>query len=320
MPQVHLALGSYYWLGHLDYDTALREYAIAEAGLPNHSDVLVPRAVLRLRQGKPDEGFADLEKARQLDPGAANIAYECAFNRDFARDFARAETFYDRAIALLPDYSYPYYWKAGLYLRWEGSTQKARAVLDEARTMGLTDDPLLLRQRVRVDIFDRRYEEAIRELASGAPEVIAGDLGFVPRALLYAEAYGLMQRHDLERAYYDSARSVVSRQLQGHPDDPRLRSALGIAYAGLGRKQDAIREGQTGVELLPISKDANGGYYRAWDLARIYAMVGESGAAVDRLEHLLSIPGPLTAAWLRIDPTWDPLRGNPRFQRLVDRR
>ncbi|MGH7547890.1 MAG: TPR end-of-group domain-containing protein [Gemmatimonadales bacterium] len=71
------------------------------------------------------------------------------------------------------------------------------------------------------------------------------------------------------------------------------------------------------MELLPISKDANAGYYRAWDLSRIYAMVGESDAAVDRVEHLLSIPGSLTAAWLRIDPTWDALRGHPRFKKLV---
>src|SRR5205807_2901756 len=96
---------------------------------------------------------------------------------------------------------------------------------------------------------------------------------FIPRAQLYAEAYALMQRQDLARAYYDSARTLVSKKLQQQPNDPRLHRALGIAYAGLGRKEDAIKEGRTGVDLLPVGKDAEKGYGSEWDLARIYTMV-----------------------------------------------
>jgi serine/threonine-protein kinase len=94
---------------------------------------------------------------------------------------------------------------------------------------------------------------------------------------------------------------------------------LGIAYAGLGRKGEAIQEGQKAVELLPAATEAIRGYHRAWDLARIYTMVGEFDAAIDQLQRLLSIPGVLTPAWLRSDPTWDPLRGHARFQKLVRR-
>jgi serine/threonine-protein kinase len=169
-----------------------------------------------------------------------------------------------------------------------------------------------------VDLFDRRYEDAIGHLSSGFPEVISWHFRFIPRAQLYAEVHALMQRDDLARAYYDSARISVYNRLQNQPDDPRLHRALGIAYAGLGRKQEAIEEGRKGVELLPVSKEAERGYYGEWDLARIYTMVGEYDAALDRLEYLVSIPGELTPAWLRIDPTWDPLRRHPRFQRLVN--
>ncbi|MGH7752595.1 MAG: tetratricopeptide repeat protein [Gemmatimonadales bacterium] len=109
----------------------------------------------------------------------------------------------------------------------------------------------------------------------------------------------------------------MARRIEARPDDGRLRGALGIAYAGLGRKQEAIREGERGVELIPVSRDAYQGYYRVLDLARIYTMVGEHAAAVDRLAYLLSVPGHLTVAWLKADPTWDPLRGHPRFQRLL---
>ena len=123
----------------------------------------------------------------------------------------------------------------------------------------------------------------------------------------------------MERTYYDSARAYASKKVQERPDDPRLHSALGIAYAGLGRRLEAIREGQTAVELMPVGKEAYRGYYRAWDLARIYTMVGEHDAAVTEIERLLSLPGHLTVPWLRIDPTWDPLRSHPRFQRLLAR-
>ncbi len=109
----------------------------------------------------------------------------------------------------------------------------------------------------------------------------------------------------------------MASKIEAQPDDSRLHSTLGIAYAGLGRKEDALREGKLAVDLLPISKEAYRGAYRAIDLAQIYAMVGETDAAIDRLEHLLSIPGPLSVSLLRLDPIWDPLRDHPRFQQLV---
>jgi TolB-like protein/DNA-binding SARP family transcriptional activator/Flp pilus assembly protein TadD len=320
LPHVHLALGAYLWMCYLDYDRALREFAIADAGLPNEPDVLIPRAVLRMRQGDFGRGFQDYAKALQLDPGSASIAANYAAASDFHRAYARAESLFDRAIALSPDRNEPYFEKAGVYLRWEGSTQKARAVLEQVQAIGVTDAPILLLHQVRVDVLDRRYQAALGHLSSGFPEVISWHFRFIPRAQLYADVYALMQRHDLARAYYDSARVTVHNRLQSQPDDPRLHRALGIAYAGLGRTREAIEEGRKGVELLPISKEAERGYYGEWDLARIYTMVGEHDAALDRLEYLLSIPGELTPAWLHIDPTWDPLRGHTKFQKLLNRK
>ena len=319
LPEVHLALGAYYWMCHLDYDRALGEFALAEAGLPNETDLLVPRAVLRSRQGDFQGGFEDYARALQLDPGSASIAQNYAADLSFHRAYARAESLYDRAIVLEPDRNEPYFEKASNYARWEGDTRKARAILEQVQAIGVTDAPTLLWQLYRIDLLDRRYEDAVRRLSAGFPEFINWHFRFIARAQLYADAYALMRRHDLARAYYDSARILASRRLQGGPDDPRLHSALGIAYAGLGRKRDAIEEGRRGVELLPVGKEAQKGYYGESDLARIYTMVGEHDAAIDRLEHLLSIPGDLTPAWLRIDPSWDPLRQHPRFQALIAR-
>jgi tetratricopeptide (TPR) repeat protein len=169
-----------------------------------------------------------------------------------------------------------------------------------------------------MEIYDRNYEGAIKLLSSEARELLSSTQDrVVPRAQLYAQVYSLMGRGDLARAYWDSARVFLSPRVQAKPDDPRLRTALGIAYAGLGRKEEAIREGLKAVEIMPIEKEAFKGYHHAWELTRIYIAVGEYDVAVARLEDLLSIPGQLTVAWLRMDPVFDPLRSNPRFQRLV---
>ena len=126
-----------------------------------------------------------------------------------------------------------------------------------------------------------------------------------------------MGRRDPAQAYYDSTRMLLEAKIQEDPEDSRYHSTLGITYAGLGRREEALRAGQKGVELLPISKEALRGYYREVDLAIIYTMVGEYEAAIDKLAYLLSIPGDLSVPLLRIDPTYDPLREYPRFKGLV---
>jgi serine/threonine-protein kinase len=320
LPDAHHSLGAYYFIGRFDYERALREFAIADSLRPNDRQLVNARAVLRQRQGQFREALVDAERAWALDSGSSQQANSYAQHYHLLREFERAEPLYDRAIALAPDRSLSYFWKAGLYLRWDGDTRRARSVLESARSNGVQDDPLLQLLWVTVDMFDGRYEDALRRLGTGTPHLIEDQFRFVPRAQLYAQVYGLMQRRDLERAYYDSARALVFSRVQAQPADARFHSALGIAYAGLGRKQQAIDEARRGAALLPVKQEAFQGYYREWDLAQTYTMVGDYKAALATLEHLLSIPGHLTSAWLRIDPVWDPLRGHPRFQRLVDRR
>ena len=317
LPEAHHSLGTYYWLGFLDYDRALREFAIVEASRPNDSQLLEARATLRQRQGKLREALVDFERAQQLDPASPGIAGGYGMTYMMGRDFPRAEAQFERAMAFAPDAVEPYFNRVMVALRGYGSTQRARAILDEARKEGIADEPHLVIARELVEVFDRRYQAALDVLSSVAPEVYQDQNRFVPRTELYAEVYGLMGNRERARVYYDSARNVVARKLREHPDDPRLHSALGIAWAGLGRKDDAIAAGRKAVELLPVTKEAFRGYRFEHDLARIYTMVGESDTAVSRLEYLLSIPGWLTPAWLRIDPAWDPLRGHPRFQKLV---
>ncbi len=316
LPEAHHSLASYYFLGQLDYERALREFAVVEASRPSDAHVFLAEGVLRMRQGKPPEALAAFEKALQLDPLSDGVAGQYAQVYDMLRDFPHADALYDRALALAPDKAELYYFKTWLYLRLDGSTRRAREVFDEARTAGVVDNQQMRYVRVMLELFDRRYDQAIARVHE-MPEVLEGQARFAPRTQLFAQVYGLMGRGALARVYYDSARSYVLGRVAQRPDDARLHTALGIVFAGLGRKREAIQEGERGVALLPVEKEAYQGYYRVLDLARVYTMVGEYDAAIDRLEQLLSIPGHLTTAWLRVDPTWDPLRGHPRFQRLL---
>ena len=136
-------------------------------------------------------------------------------------------------------------------------------------------------------------------------------------ALALAGTYALQGDRRRERTYADSARADFEVQLRANPDDAQLHALLGVALAHLGRKSDAIREGLRGVEGVPISANAFTGPYYQHQLARIYIMVGEPEKAMDQLEPLLRVPYFLSPGWLRIDPTFDPLRSNPRFQRLL---
>jgi len=319
LPEVHLALGHYYYHGRLDYDRALEQFDIVREIQPHNSEVLSWIGYVQRRQGKFEQALVNIKKASELDPLSCHIAYEVAATFEPLRKYSEAERYYDRAISLAPDWPRPYAWKVQLYLLWEGKTEKAWAVLEEAsQNIGSLEDRLIVLRSVLLDVFDGNYQEALAQLSSWKLEAFESHFYFIPKAQLYAQINGLMGNQQLEQAYYESARSILETKIQERPVDARLHSALGIAYAGLGRKEEAIREGQLAVEVLPVSKEAWRGLYRVEDLARIYVMVGEHDAAIDQLVFLLSIPGEMSVPLLQLDPVWGPLRNQPRFKKLIE--
>jgi tetratricopeptide (TPR) repeat protein len=132
-----------------------------------------------------------------------------------------------------------------------------------------------------------------------------------------AQAYALKSDSANVRTYAEEARNAFEEQLRATPQDAQRHVELGLALAYLGRKDEAIREGERGMALNPVAKDAYGGPYLQHQVVRIYAFVGEPEKALDRLEPLLKMPYVLSPGWLKIDPNFDPLRKNPRFQKLI---
>jgi tetratricopeptide (TPR) repeat protein len=193
--------------------------------------------------------------------------------------------------------------------------------LEEAsQAIGTVNEPRIIFAWVLVEVCAGNYQAALDRLSLASADALSTQYFFIPKAQLSAQIHGLMNRPQLARADYDTARALLETKLQEQPQDERLHSSLGIAYAGLGRVEEAIREGKMGVELMPVSKDAWKGVHRVEDLARIYVMVGEYDAAIDQLDFLLSRPGELSIPLLQLDPTWNPLRDHPRFQKLLEGR
>ena len=154
-----------------------------------------------------------------------------------------------------------------------------------------------------------------RQLLTLPPSAFDDDRG--NWGMVRAQTYWLRKEVAKARVYADSAQLALAEQIRATPDDGQRHVIRGLALAYLGRKAEAIEEGERGMALVPVSRDAFGGTYNQHQLARIYLLVGEPNKALDQLESLLQIPYYLSPGWLKIDPSFDPLRGNPRFERLV---
>jgi eukaryotic-like serine/threonine-protein kinase len=318
-PEVELAQGYYAYWGHRDYDAALTHFRNALRARPSDAEANFGIAAVERRQGKFQQALAGFQRALELDPRSSERARAVAETCQLLGRFPEAERYFDRAIALAPDQASAYDQKARLYEVWRGGTGEARKTLEEGVKQGARGEPDILQfDLVNVDRLEGKYQGALTRLRGISSEMMEIQLTALPTAQYFADVHALLGHREIARAYEDTAVAVLRAQRVKRADDAALVSALGIAYAGLGRKEEAIREGQRAVEMLPLSKDAWAGGYRLRELARIYTMVGDQDAAIGRLEDLLSVPSDFSTTLLRLDPACAPLRGNPRFQRLVN--
>ena len=318
LPESHLAAGYLAYYGNRDYARALAEFEIARVGLPNDPGVLVAIASIERRQGKWKEAIANFERATLLSPGDPIVVENLALTYEAIRDFPAAAKTFDRAVALVPNSFEAKSLRARVDMEWKGDLKLMRELL-ASLPPDFESFGMVTLARFNLHFFDRNFDEALAVLWRSPLENLHGQTSTpLPKSFLAAQVYRLISNTEKARAEYEHALGIAQRALEESPQDSARHALMGLIYAGLGRKEEAIREGRGALELLPESKDAMDGPLLVVSMARIYSITGEAEKAIDLLEHSVQTPAGLTVHEIRLDPTWDMLRAHPRFQSLIN--
>ena len=310
----YFALGNYYRLVSHDPGLAREQYKKALRIAPAEPATLAASAAVDAALGQWDEAVEHAKELVRTDPrnGAAYRRLGDTLLR--RRRYPEAREAYDRALALSPQILQTIEGRV-MTLLGQGDLAGARATLKDASTRV---DPTALVAFV-AQAFDLGWvlDDESRELLLRLPQS-AFDDDAATWGICLAQEYAW--RHDTAntRLHAETARKAYEEQLRENPGDDGRRVFLGLSLAYLGRKEEAIREGLRGLEVRPLSKDAYLGAYNQHQVARIYTIVGEPEKALDQLEPLLKVPYLLSPAWLKIDPNFEALRSNPRFQKLIE--
>jgi serine/threonine-protein kinase len=313
-PEAQLALGDYHLNVRTEPAAALEAY---EAGLktaPGSADLLTGAALAEQSLGRWDAALGHLERARTLDPRSRSTARRLGATLIRLRRYPEAMAAAERGIALAPDNLDMLENLAMVHLA-QGDLAGARAAI-HAHSKDIQPADLVVFFGNYWDLY-WALDDAQQQLLVRLPlSAFADDR--LAWAMVVAQTLWLRGDRDRARAYADTGRMASEEVLRATPDDAQRRAFLGLAFAYMGRKADAIREGQRSVALLPAAKDGYTGPYMQHVLARIYLLTGEPDKAIDQLEALLKMPYFLSPGWLRIDPTFEPLRKHPRFRKLVE--
>ncbi|MEP7072362.1 MAG: tetratricopeptide repeat protein [Verrucomicrobiota bacterium] len=319
LPEGHLALGYCYYYGDLDFDRALQEFEIARRGLPNNADVLLAVGAIQRREGKWAESTATFARALQLNPQSVWVIQNLGVNYQALRQYENAEKTYERGLALDPKSLGLRSMQIQLALLWKGDLKFGEEQLANAPA-GFDPSGMVTQARVGFLIYRRQYATALRLLQTLPGETVhAGNGVEVSKRDWEGALYLLMGEKEKAIAAYEEARVFTENLVRQRPEDANLRMELGMIYAVLGRRDDAIREGKKGVQLVPESKDAYDGPNYSLRLAQIYAWTGDSAEALALLEKSLQTPNGVSAEMLGIDVSYDPLRSDPRFQALIEK-
>ena len=316
--EAHLALAEHLYRGYRDHEHALAELTLARRALPNDPQVFELTGFITRRQGRWGESTTDLKRALELDPRNLFFLQQLSFTYDLQRRYRDLAAVLDRALKLVPS---------------DPDTRVARAMIDlaeraDARPVHATieavvvEDPAAARsiagQWLYIALCERDNFGVSRALAVVPPEGISLVSNiWAPRA--YFEAVAARARGDatVARAAFTAARAEVEKTAREQPEYAQGLTILGLIDAGLARKNDAIREGRRAVELVPFSKDAIDWADLILNLAVIYAWTGEKDLALKQLAEAAQLPSSLNYGSLRLHPDWDPLRGDPRFEKIV---
>jgi tetratricopeptide (TPR) repeat protein len=322
LPEAHLARGFSYYYGDNNYDAALKEFETAQRGLPNESEVYLALGAIQRRQGKWAESTANLEKATSLNPKDIWALQNLTYNYQMLRNWDSANKTIDRALASDPNALGPLEVKCQLAVAEKGDFSVSEKAFDAVKSVPMSADQKLKTATSRADVFvlERKYRDGL-QVAESLPD---DQLAAFPGALFgkyYSIGFARKALHDDAgaREAFLRAKNAVEEQLKRSPDIEKTHIQLAKVLAELGEKDAALAEAQRATDLLPESKDAFGGPEISEGVAQVHAILGDNDRAIEILDGLLSRPSAVTVQGLKVNPIWDSLRSDPRFQALMQK-
>jgi serine/threonine-protein kinase len=314
--ETHFARANFLYRCHLDYEGARVELAQAQHALPNNSEIFELTGYIDRRQNLWNESARSLQKALDLDPRNFFMLQQIATSYQEFRQFGAMAAALDRALALVPKDLDTRVTRALVDLEWRADTVPLHKTIDAilAETPDAAGD--LADQWLYLALCERDSATATRAATFIPQTGTSTDLNF-PRG--WSEALAARARGDSEAAQkaLTAARREMEEKFREQPDYGPAFCVLGLIDAGLGHREEAMREGRRAVELLPITKDSIDGAELMKYLAIIYAWCGEKDRAIEQIAATLRIPSGLSYGNLKLHPNWDSLRGDPRFEKIV---
>ena len=318
LPEAHLAMGYVHYWCHRDYEAALREFAVARDSLPNNAEVIAAVGYVHRRRGDTARGVPEIQQAMALDPRNSLLPREVANSYTALRRYPEADAAYTRSLAIFPGDIEAQEQRAASMM-YSGDMAAAGRIL---AAIPADTDPQgsVSLLRYKLAMTTRQPDIALAALAHSPDWLMTRwEHSLVPLSLLRAQALAAKGEAEPARAAFLKAEQELQALLDKPNELADAHSYLGLVYAGLGRKDVALKAARAAVDLLPMSHDVIVGAFYLERLTRVEAQVGETQSAIDHLEQLLSSAGGETVsiATLRVDPVWDRIRDDPRFKALL---
>jgi len=315
--EAHLAVAKHFYWCYLDYDRARQELTLAQKSLPNDPVPFQLAGYIDRRQGRWADSTKNLERAIELDPQNSAFLQQIALSYQCLGRFAEAARALDRAIALTPKDAVLRAARAAIELDWHANPRPLLSTVEASIAEDSGEAKNVAEFWLRASLCERDFDAALRALAVLPVDGCYDDTVPFPRT--WCEGIVARMRGDAAaaRKAFADARAEAADLVAKQPDYANALCVLGMADAALGHKDDAIREGRRAVELLPMTKDAIIGPLLVRNLALIYTWTGEKDLAFEQLSIAAKVPSYLSYGQLRLHPYWDPLRGDPRFDKIV---
>ncbi len=312
--EAHLARAENLYRGYLDFTGALVELKIALKTLPNDSRVPELTGYIVRRQGKHEEAIKNLQRAIELDPKNFFILEQIALSYQNLRRYPEMAATLDRALTIKPGDVEIGATRALLDLDWKADPRPLHQMLQSLNSEAIKNvgDTWFM-----CAMAERDPVAAERALSVLGETNIGNDAVYLNPDVAKGLIYRLTKNETKARAAFAAARIKQEKLLQQQPDWAPAICVLGLIDAGLGRKEEALQEGRRAVDLLPVSKDSINGVHMIEYLAMIAAWVGDKDLACEQLAKAVSLPGTISYGQLKLLPYWDPLRGDPHFEKIV---